>query len=93
MDELAHLPQRAAQPLAKLLKAGMAAATQKNLANEKLIISELRVDEGTRLKRWLPAPRGRSYRIRKPTSHITLVISDEASNKKQVTGNKKQAKS
>jgi large subunit ribosomal protein L22 len=63
----------------KLIKSGIASAKAKNMEPAKLRIKELRVDEGKRLKRWLPAPRGRSYNIRKPTSHITLTLTDEAS--------------
>lgn len=40
----------------------------------KLIINTIKVDGGSMLKRLLPAPQGRGYRIRKRSSHITLIL-------------------
>ncbi len=39
-----------------------------------LFISEIRVDGGTFLKRFRPAPHGRAHRIRKRTCHINITI-------------------
>jgi len=39
-----------------------------------LFVNTIKVDSGTMLKRLLPAPQGRGYRIRKRTSHITLIL-------------------
>lgn len=39
-----------------------------------LFISEAFVDEGPTMKRFQPRAQGRAYRIRKRTSHITLVV-------------------
>jgi large subunit ribosomal protein L22 len=39
-----------------------------------LFIKEIRVDVGRTLKRFQPAPHGRAGRIRKRTSHITIVV-------------------
>ena len=39
-----------------------------------LYIKEVFADEGTMLKRFRPAPHGRAHRIRKRTSHVTLVV-------------------
>ena len=41
---------------------------------ENLIIGTIKVDSGSMLKRLLPAPQGRGYRIRKRSSHITLIL-------------------
>lgn len=87
-QQLAHHSHRAARPMLKLIKSGIASANAKNMEPSKLRIEELRVDEGRRLKRWLPAPRGRSYNIRKPTSHITLVLSDEVNPKSEARSTK-----
>ena len=40
----------------------------------RLWISEAYVDEGPTLKRFRPRAQGRAYRIRKRTSHITVVV-------------------
>ena len=42
-----------------------------------LFISEIRVDEGTFLKRFRPAPHGRAHRIRKRTCHLNLVLDNK----------------
>jgi len=41
---------------------------------EEVIIKEAYVNGGPVLKRLLPAPQGRAFRIRKRSSHLTLVL-------------------
>lgn len=41
---------------------------------DKLFVREIRVDEGPMFSRFRPAPRGRAMRIRKRTSHLTVVV-------------------
>ncbi|MBI3495211.1 50S ribosomal protein L22 [Candidatus Berkelbacteria bacterium] len=75
-EQLAFSPLRAAHYLGKLLKSAMAAADHKNLAKNALFIKAITVDEGKKLKRFIPAPRGRSYKIQKQTSHVTLMLAE-----------------
>ncbi|MGI9602686.1 MAG: 50S ribosomal protein L22, partial [Acidimicrobiales bacterium] len=42
---------------------------------EELYVSACFADEGPTLKRWRPRARGRATRIRKRTSHITIIVS------------------
>jgi large subunit ribosomal protein L22 len=42
---------------------------------EELYVSACFADEGTTIKRWRPRARGRATRIRKRTSHITIIVS------------------
>ena len=42
-----------------------------------LFIKTARVDEGTMLKRFRPAPHGRAHRIRKRTNHVTLIVENK----------------
>ena len=44
---------------------------------DEMIIKTIRVDEAETLKRFRPAARGRASRIRKRSSHIELIISDD----------------
>lgn len=41
---------------------------------DEVIVKKAFVNEGPSLKRMLPAPQGRAYRIRKRSSHLTLVV-------------------
>ena len=42
---------------------------------DELYVSACYADEGTTAKRWRPRARGRATRIRKRTSHITIIVS------------------
>jgi|SRR5690606_179907 len=64
--------------LEKLLLSAIANWQAKNedadVESAELIVKEIRVDEGTMLKRLRPAPQGRAHRIRKRSNHVTLVV-------------------
>ena len=45
---------------------------------DTLVVSKAYVDEGPTLKRFRPRAQGRAYRIRKRTSHITVVVEPAA---------------
>lgn len=77
LDILAHTNKEAAPRLYKLLKSAIANFEAKSglRADESsLIISEIRVDGGTMLKRIQAAPQGRAHRIRKRSNHVTLAV-------------------
>ncbi len=42
-----------------------------------LVVAAAYVDEGPTLKRIRPRAQGRAYRVRKRTSHITVIVSDD----------------
>ena len=68
-------PQAASEPVGKVLDSAIANATNNfNLDPETLVVSEAYVDEGPTMKRFRPRAQGRAYRIRKRTSHITVVV-------------------
>jgi large subunit ribosomal protein L22 len=72
--------QEATGKLEKLLKSAINNWEQKN--NEKpensdLIITEIQVNAGTMLKRFLPAPQGRAYRLRKRSNHVTIKVNSK----------------
>lgn len=61
--------------LKKTLDSAVAnAETQLDLRKEDLIVKEVRVDEGPRLKRSKPKNRGGRHAIIKRTSHFTVVV-------------------
>ena len=69
--------QRAAGILKKVLDSAIANAENNNGADvDELKISEILVDEGPTLKRISPRAKGRSDRILKRTSHVTVRVSD-----------------
>jgi large subunit ribosomal protein L22 len=74
---LQHTPRRAADPILKCLDSAVANAEHNLAADaEELVVVEAYADEGPTLKRWRPRARGRATRIRKRTSHITIVVAD-----------------
>jgi len=77
-DVLAFAPQGASDQVLKLLNSAVAnAGNNHNMDTRGLVISEAYVDEGPTMKRIRPRAQGRAYRIRKRSSHITLVVSDQ----------------
>jgi large subunit ribosomal protein L22 len=75
LDQLRFQPQAASEPIAKVIASAAANAEHnKQLDPSTLFISSAYVDEGPTLKRFRPRAQGRAYRIRKRTSHITVVV-------------------
>ncbi len=60
------------------LKSAVSNYSQRNpderVSDQELFIKAVFVDEGVTLKRTLPAPMGRAFRIRKRSNHLTIVI-------------------
>jgi large subunit ribosomal protein L22 len=74
-----RLTPKAASPVVeKLLKSAVANAEHNlDLDMNKLVISEVFVDEGPTLKRFRPRAMGRASAMNKRTSHITIVVSEK----------------
>ncbi len=53
-----------------------------------LVVSEAYVDEGPTLKRFRPRAQGRAFRIRKRTSHITVVVAPRPESDKSTSSQK-----
>lgn len=78
---LQHAPQAAAEPVRKVIASAMANAENNDgLDPDSLHIAQAYVDEGPTMRRFRPRAHGRAARIRKRTSHITIVVSEEAAN-------------
>jgi large subunit ribosomal protein L22 len=76
LDILSFVPNRAAEPLQKLLASAEANAKAMNISTDNLTIKELMVDEGPTLYRSMPRSRGMANPIRKRTSHVTVVVAE-----------------
>jgi large subunit ribosomal protein L22 len=75
---LAFAPQAAAEPVGKVLASAVANAQNNySLDPRTLVVSEAFVDEGPTMKRFRPRAQGRAYRIRKRTSHVTIVVTSQ----------------
>jgi len=73
---LANGDREAAAVVGKVLASAVANAGHNDgLDAEELFVSACYADEGSTLKRWRPRARGRATRIRKRTSHITVIVS------------------
>lgn len=70
-------PKASSVILEKLLKSAIAnAENNHNMSREKLYVSEIYANQGPTLKRIRPAAKGSAVRIRKRTSHTTIVLSE-----------------
>nr|YP_009245713.1 ribosomal protein L22 [Carum carvi]YP_009245733.1 ribosomal protein L22 [Carum carvi]YP_010696966.1 ribosomal protein L22 [Pleurospermum uralense]YP_010696994.1 ribosomal protein L22 [Pleurospermum uralense]AKS28728.1 ribosomal protein L22 [Carum carvi]AKS28749.1 ribosomal protein L22 [Carum carvi]UWM94436.1 ribosomal protein L22 [Carum carvi]UWM94465.1 ribosomal protein L22 [Carum carvi]WCF69831.1 ribosomal protein L22 [Pleurospermum uralense] len=71
------MPYRACYPILKLVYSAAANANYNMDSNESnLVISKAQVSEGTATKKLKPRARGRSFTIKRPTCHITIVVKD-----------------
>ena len=78
--------KEASARLEKLLRSAIANWEQKNekkAETGELYVSEIFVDSATMLKRLRPALRGRGYRIRKRSNHVTLFVDTMSKNDNQ----------
>jgi len=77
---LRFAPQAASEPVYKVLASAVANARyraeqeSRRLDVEDLVVQAAYVDEGPTLKRFRPRAQGRAFRIRKRSSHITVVV-------------------
>jgi large subunit ribosomal protein L22 len=68
-------PRAATVPVRKVLDSAVANAEHNHqLPADALFVARAFVDEGPTLKRFRPRALGRAYRVRKRTSHITVVV-------------------
>ncbi len=72
---LTATPNGATEPVSKLLNSAVAnAENNMNLTQDTLFVAEVYADQGPTLKRFRPRAQGRATRIRKRTSHITIIL-------------------
>ncbi len=78
--EILHFsPQHASRDAEKALRSAVSNLYNKDEDNRHepsdLFVKEVFVNQGTTLKRMLPAPMGRAYRVRKRSNHLTVIVS------------------
>lgn len=77
LNILRFTAKKPAQILSKVLYSAIANAEQKpGVDVDALIVDKVIVNEGPTWKRIQPRAMGRAYRIRKRTSHITIVVKE-----------------
>lgn len=78
LNILRFSPQPSAKLISKLLGSAVANAEQKGVADvDRLFVKTIFVDGGAVMKRFLPRAMGRASKIRKPTSHISVVLAEK----------------
>lgn len=75
---LEHSKKHASRDVYKLLKSAITNWEIKNngmkAEDSNLFVKTVFVDAGVTAKRWLPAPQGRAYRLRKRSNHVTITV-------------------
>ncbi len=78
LNILQHNPKEASNRLATLLRSAIAnwevKNEDKNIEDEILVVTMIKVDNAGMLKRIQPAPQGRAHRIRKRSNHTTIIV-------------------
>lgn len=70
-------PKASSEIIEKLLKSAIANAENNHgMKHEKLYVAEIYANKGPTLRRIRPAAKGSAVRIRKRTSHITIVLKE-----------------
>jgi len=78
LNILKFTPNLAATQVRKVLTSAVANANEAEAKVESLVVREAFVNEGPVMKRFHPKDRGRAHSILKRTSHITVVVEEEA---------------
>ncbi|CAN5442860.1 hypothetical protein BH20VER3_BH20VER3_10590 [soil metagenome] len=78
LDLIAFSPKKAAGLISKTLKSAIAnAENNANLRVDGLVVKEATVGEGPTMKRMMTRARGSGSTIRKRSSHIRIILTDE----------------
>lgn len=72
---LSYTPKAASLPVLKLLNSAVANAENNlDIPADQLYVAEVFANQGPTLKTIQPRAQGRAYRIRKRSSHITIIL-------------------
>lgn len=79
VEALRFVPRKSARLVSKTLASAIAnAENNNNLSSDALTIESATVEQGPAFKRFRPAARGSAHPYKKATSHIRIILSDEA---------------
>ena len=74
---LRYMPHKAAREVARTIQSAAANAENNfEMTPADLVVKTIFADEGPAFKRFMPRARGRADRIRKRTTHITVIVDD-----------------
>ncbi len=81
--DILHFSTKSASKVIELtLKSAVSNLSNKSesgrVEEKNVFVREISVDGGPTLKRVLPAPQGRAYRVRKRSNHLTIVVEEKA---------------
>ncbi len=82
VDEALHIlhfsPKHASEVAEKVLRSAVSNLQNKDQAGRidtsQMVVKEAFVDVSVTMKRMLPAPMGRAFRLRKRSNHVTIVV-------------------
>jgi large subunit ribosomal protein L22 len=78
LTDLAFCKKTGGSIVTKVLKSALANADQLgNIDIDSLFVKRITVDQGPSMKRFRPRAMGRATRIRKRTSHITVILDEK----------------
>jgi large subunit ribosomal protein L22 len=80
LDILRHSPKAVAKTIERIVTVAVANAENNEEVDDidLLYIKEAYVDQGPAMKRFRPRAMGRATRIRKRTSHITVILDEKS---------------
>ncbi len=79
LTSLTFSRKRISGAVKKCLQSAIAnAENNHDLDVDRLIVAEANVGKGLVMKRWRPRARGRTGRIKKPFSHLTIIVRERA---------------
>jgi large subunit ribosomal protein L22 len=94
LEILEHMPKKAAMHVFKTVKSALHNATHNHEMNtDNLVISEIRIDEGVRFKRYKEGSRGSYNPFVRPTCHISVILEETGGSVKEESKNKEEKKS
>lgn len=92
LDQLAHLSNRASRYVSRTIESAIANAENNHrMVRSNLFVAEAWVDEGLKLRRWIPKGFGRAGTIQKKTSRINVVLDERVAGVRQAEEQSKPA--